>query len=592
VQMSNGHNTWPAHQHQPRATSPSSSISSGSGAGTQRLFGQPEQQQQPQVHRPASAVAALQQSLSELAKLKAKFGQQQQQREAEQQQQLRAQQEQRWQQEQQQRSQEQQERELRRDAWLTAGAAAGGVRHHTHTLHAAAPAAAAAADTWGFDREAHASRASAWADQDTEGRRERTAQHQLRPQQQPWRNDSHSVLIQGAYSRWDAWQQQVHGDRQAQHQASGPQGASKQQALLRRSQSVPRLRRAWDDLPLDAHLHSRQQQQQQQRACGKADVLGRRSSSPGGGGGLQGVGLLRTSWQDGTGLLQRRQQQLGELHRPKTAGARVEGVGGRLHAAATTAAAGRGAGLGSTAGSGWLDSSPVKRAARLASLAGVGNAAATAGGRFGQAEGAGGAGTAAGSSWLPGGVGSSGARWGQQQVTGSSSIPTRLRSAAGVSGVLGASGQQQRSWLLPQQNTAAQQAAPVGACKAAVLASRAPAAAGGQGVTAAAARRQELVQRALSGYKPQQVRWMVGKFLFWVRSEPACPGLLPTQPERQLFHTSHTPTLMHVWRCVLRQHALTAAARQPCPTSLRPMPCCAVLCRSVRGTHSLTTPAA
>lgn len=511
-------------QQQSRPASPcSSSRSGGSSAAGHRLFLQSEQQQQ-SVPRPASAVAALQQSLGELARLKAKYGQQQQRREEEHQQQLRTQQEQRWQEEQQQRRQEQHNRDLRRDNWLQATAAS---QHQTHTLHAAA--AAGAADTWARKDAGCASRAYKWTEQDTA---------HCNPglnlgsnSQQRQRSGSSARIGVPGYSRWDAWQQQVHSDRQPQlpqqqaaHRGLGgaldallsEQSLLRQQQAaqesLRRSKSAPRLHRAWD-VPLESRLHDIRGQQQRVSARVALFSQERRSSSPGDRLTTRG---LRSSWEDSTWQLPRQQQQ-----RPKTAGACISSGAGFDRSKPT-------AGLSSSAatGAGWLNSSPGKRANRLAAAQGTGVATA-AGGRF-QTQAATAAGTAAtmhaqhgglnrtgagvgtgvGSSWLAAGAGSSGGRWGEQlqRTAAGSSLPSRLRTAAGVTGVLATGGAPQRSWL-PQ--SAAPQA-PVGACKAALLASRAAGAGGAVGGAAAAtgsaaARRQELVQRALNGYKPRQV---------------------------------------------------------------------------------------
>lgn len=409
-------------------------------------------------------------------------------------------------------------RDVRREAWLQEAASA---QHATHTLHAAAAAGATAAEAEG---RGNAARASSWADQDTLGLHGQSSQ----PQQ---RFGSSGAGAQG-YSRWDAWQQQVHGDRHVQQPtrrrdvagaaalaAELSQGLLRQQAVkeaLHRSESAPRLHRAWDE-PLQPNLRS--SQQQQSSADDGVSRLGRRSSSPGAG--LRGGGL-RPSWEDSTRQLRMQgREQFGELRRPKTAGACVSAADSR-----PAAGAGLNAGIRSSTGAatGWLTSSPVKQANRMAAVQGTGvsaTAVAAAGGRYRTNGVTGTAATqalgdlartgdgATGSSWLSAGAGVAAGRWGQQTQRAAvvTNIPTRLRlTTAGVSGVLGTSATQ-RSWLAPQ--SAAQQA-PVGACKAALLASRAPgaAAAGATGAApgSAAARRQELVQRALNGYKPQQVR--------------------------------------------------------------------------------------
>jgi hypothetical protein len=411
---------------------------------------------------------------------------------------------------------------LRRDTWLQAAAAA---QHQTHTLRAAA---AGATDTWAREGAACATRAYKWAEQDT-AHCNPGLDFGPDPQQRQRSGSSASIGIPG-YSRWDAWQQQVHSDRQhlPQQQSTlmglggaldclwSEQSVLRQQAAqesLRRSKSAPRLHRAWD-VPLESRLHDIREQQQRVSARVALFTKGRRSSSPGDGSAIPGLG---SSWEDSVRQLPRQQQQ-----RPKTAGACVSSGAGFDRSRPD-------AGLSSSAATaaGWLNSSPVKRANRLAAAQGAGMATA-AGSKFRtQAAAAGIAetthaqhgglsrtgaavGTGAGSSWLAAGGGSSGGRWGEQlqRTAAGASLPCRLRTAAGVTGVLATGGASQRSWL-PQN--AAQQA-PVGACKAALLASRAAGGSVGGAAAAiggAAARRQELVQRALNGYKPQQVRGLL-----------------------------------------------------------------------------------
>jgi hypothetical protein len=376
-------------------------------------------------------------------------------------------------------------------------------------------------------------RAYEWAEQDT-AHCDPGLESWSNRQQRQRSGSSASIGIPG-YSRWDAWQQQVHSDRQhlpqQQPTLRGQGGAldclMSEQSVLRqqqaaqeslcRSRSAPRLCRAWD-VPLE--LRPNGIRERQQRASARVALLsqGRRNSSPG-----DGPANRESSWEDSTRQLPRQQQQ-----RPKTAGAYVSSGAGfdrsRFNAGLSSSSAATAAG--------WLNSSTSKRANRLAAAQGAGLATVAGSKVSTQNVAAGNAdtshaqhgglsrtnaafGTVVGSSWLTAGAGSLGGQWGQQlQRTGAgASLPSRLRTAAGVTGVLATGGAPQRLWL--PQNAAPQ--APVGACKATLLASRAAGAGQSVGRAAAAtgsaaARRQELVQRALSGYKPQQVRGLLSHF--------------------------------------------------------------------------------
>jgi hypothetical protein len=339
------------------------------------------------------------------------------------------------------------------------------------------------------------------------------------------------------------------------------------QAAMRRSQSAPRLQRAWDAVPFESlHQHTNHPAE-----VGRG--LGYRSRSPGAR--IPQRGHLGASWEEGVWQLRQQQQQrrsmLQELQRPKTAGAGVGlgtaagvGFGACVGGTRTAAAAATGScGVREGPFSGWLSSSPLlKYTAGLRAAQGSAAAAAPTGrlGRGsavhtmagaqaahstlnGRAQGiGGGAAAATAGSWLPAGSRDGGTvgRSHKQQlqgtfVAGASSSQRLNQSAAATRSAAAAN----HSWL-PQERGAAQ--GPVGACKAALLASRATGTAGAAAVggssggwgmsdagaatsgrvpaaTTAAARggsgggvggstsalRQELVQRALHGYKAQQV---------------------------------------------------------------------------------------
>lgn len=519
--------SWAGRQGN-NARSPSWAASNSQrGATTQ----QQQQQQGDGVPRPASAVAALQQSLDELQRLKTRYTQQQQQQE-----QVLLQQElQRQQQEVDKQERQQQLRQMvatpGAPTWLQQHQAAQGGQHSTHTLSAA------------VNPLQDSSRASVWADMDTAAATTSSllfggggAGPAAALRATTWRQQQHSQrqgsAAQHSYSCWDAWQQQVHADLQQQHQqgpnthsAAARQQAGRVAAAMRRSQSAPRMR-AWDAVPLDSsHIgdaftssrHSQQHHHQQHHfgslhrasAGGVAGgsgggVHGSRSRSPGGvagGVGLGARGGLTSSWDDSLwSIHQRRQQQQqqtqqqrqsGEMTRPRTAAARFGGSSSNVDAgtpAAAAAGSSRGLGpaatavlgcsnavnralAGASSSAGWLNSSPLKRTVGLAPARG---SSAVAGGYRASAAASDGVhkqhGATGTSSWLP----ASSTIAHLRRVAASGSGQARERVAVAAIGQRQSCGQVQG--IMPTQ----QQQQTVGPCQAAVLVgSRSAAASGG-----------------------------------------------------------------------------------------------------------------
>jgi len=601
-------------QQRQLGTGTHSRSTSQTAARQQQLLAMAAQHQASAVPRPASAVAALQQSLSELAKLKAKYAQQQQQWQ---------QQQMDWQQQQQQRPWHQpqvQECQGRADGtWLQADAegqqrhtysvGAGGAHITSDSTHSRPAAAAVASD-----------RAYAWADMDTAcggAAMSPSGVHQGR-QQRP--ANACSTRAHN-YAVWDAWQEQVHADQQplgsraARGWGAPPAGAAAAQSLrgdhawqsaLRRSQSAPRMQRAWDAVAAEPCPRS----WQPGLAAGGAGAFGflHRSRSPGAGRVYHrlSASLENDSWRQQQQQQRKAQELAWDLQRPRTAAARfahtaaaaagatfvreadgtVELSAVRRQAAGAAGSACASAGNRTASLSGWLSSSPLKRTAQMAlahhstatrsngqpSAAAVRAAAAAAGLRngpsgFGRVPAGAGtaaasAGRAAYSSWLPStsasssqqlytsGVqlqrqvgrmanGAASASGGERASSlAGTSIPTRLWSvtAAASGGPATSPGAGVRAPAgfptaarVPASMTRVPSStmAAVGPCKAALLASRplgsqqaraadAAARAGTAAGAAAAARggsdggradgRLALVQRALYGYKLQQVR--------------------------------------------------------------------------------------
>jgi hypothetical protein len=314
---------------------------------------QHQKQQQPgqqQLLRPASSVAALEQSLSELTRLRAKFMQQQHAGQ------------------QQQHEQEAAPRQLK----SSAGAAAGGHTNHTwlpDTAQHGGPAADAAAVALPWQQ--HTVAATAGAQQRQSWDASCSASSDLRGVVR----ESH---LRPRYGLWDSWQQEVHADRHAAQLFIGAgAAASKTQQLpdaLRRSMSVPRMaQRVWDLFPppstaaAAAHAWGHNASSSLRRSISPP---ARRALSP-----VRTVGAGPPHMQQ--------QQPWAAASRPRPLG--PHNTPGPATAAQLRAAAGQGKAAAATAGgsggslSAWLVSSPLKRAQQQAAAGwqqGAGSAAA------------------------------------------------------------------------------------------------------------------------------------------------------------------------------------------------------------------------